>query len=95
MKLSKRFLLALSTGYILYFYSERIFWSFPRPVRWRSLLLLFIMPITAALIYNAMNSAGLIWGTNLFIMIISTAIGFILFIASAIKILRPKNALNN
>ena len=31
MKIFKRFLLALSTGYILYFYSEWIFWSFARP----------------------------------------------------------------
>ena len=62
------------------------------PVRWRNLLLLFIMPITAALIYNAMNSAGLIFRTNLYIMIISTAIGFILFAVSAIKIFRYRQS---
>ena len=31
MKFTKRLLLALSTGYILFFYSERIFWSLARP----------------------------------------------------------------
>ncbi len=31
MRLVKRILLALSTGYVAFFLNERVFWSFPRP----------------------------------------------------------------
>ncbi len=58
------------------------------PVRWRNSFLLFIMPITATLVYATANALNLVYRTNLFALIVTTALGFIIFGVSTIKIFR-------
>lgn len=59
-----------------------------KPMRWRNALILFIMPVTATIIYAIANAAHLIYRTNLYFMIVTTALGFIMFAVSAIQIFR-------
>ena len=62
--------------------------EFGSPVRWRNMFLLFIMPITATVIYTAANALGLIFRTNLLFLVVTTALGFIMFGMSWVKIFR-------
>jgi hypothetical protein len=90
---TQKLALVLATGYILFFYSERVFWSFPRSgdkpvdafvghIPSRSCLFLMLMPVAALAVYTPVAIWRLTLPTNWVFYVTATPLGFLCLLGS-------------
>ncbi len=93
----KRMLIGLTTGYIIVYYGELVFWATPEREGMTvssNYLLLFFIPLVAIGIYFLALAAGAKLLTNMVVYYVSSALGALMWIASVVMLLRRKSAAN-